>query len=158
MKYLVMDIDGTMIFNNAKTVKGKKKYRIQPRPHLFSFLRELKKYYKLVVFTAGNENYCEYVLDKIDKKRKYFSLKFNEKHLRRKKKNLKLVCKNLSKIIIVDDKEAYFSHKKNGIKIPSFSGDKNDNILKILKYSLIDISQLNDLRKGVKEINKLINQ
>jgi len=156
MKYLVLDLDNTIIFNNTKKKNNKKIYKIQPRPHLFNFLSQLKKYYKLVIFTAGNRNYCDYVLNKIDKKRKYFKLKFSGEDLK-KKKNLKLICKDLSKIIHVDDKDIYFSHKKNGIKIPRFFGDKNDNVLKILKYALIEISQYDDLRKGVKEINKLIN-
>lgn len=157
MKYLVLDIDKTIIFNNAKKIDRKKVYKIQPRPHLFSFLNEMKKYYKLVIFTAGDEEYCNYVLDKIDKKKIYFKLKFSKNDLKKKKKNLKFICKNLSKIIHIDDKESFFSHKKNGIKIPPFLGNKNDNVLKILKYMLVEISQYKDLRKGVKEINKIIN-
>lgn len=157
MKYLVLDLDKTIIFNNAKKIEGKKFFKIQPRPHLFSFLNEMKKHYKLVIFTAGDAPYCDYVLNKIDKKRIYFKLKFTCENLQKKKKNLKLICKDLSKIIHIDDKKSCFSHKKNGIKIPPFTGSKTDNILTILKYALTEISQYDDIRKGVKEINKLIN-
>lgn len=42
------------------------------RPFLHQFLDEMKKYYKLVLFTASVKSYADQVLNIIDPKNEYF--------------------------------------------------------------------------------------
>ena len=77
-------------------------------------------------------------------------------------KDLTLIGRDLSKIIIVDNNETCFElNKENGIKISSFYGDKNDNKLFELKNILKEIyfKNYNDVRLALKEFhNDIINK
>ena len=52
-KTLVLDIDNTLVYKikNVKTKKLKDKYIIKLGPHLFPFLSDINKNYKLVIWT-----------------------------------------------------------------------------------------------------------
>ena len=84
---MVLDLDNTFIFAekieyNPKgamirkykhSIYAKSKnvdeYEIIERPFLSIFLEQLKKYYKLVIFTSAKRDYCEMVLKSIDIKK-----------------------------------------------------------------------------------------
>ena len=146
MKYLVLDLDKTLIFRKDKNIYLK-------RPYLCDFLNEMKKYYKLVLFTAGNKNYSEYVLN-VTKIKNYFYKKYCKDNLIKKKKDLKILKKNISKIILVDDKKENFKQPENGILIKKFCGNKKDKKLLALKKKLIKIWKYDDVRKGIMENKK----
>ena len=152
MKYLVLDLDKTLIFRNKIDNTYLK------RPYLDVFLNEIKHFYKLILFTAGNKNYYEHVLN-ITKIKNYFHKEYCNKNLIKNKKDLSILKKNFSKIILVDDKKKNFKQLKNGILIKEFCGNKKDKKLLLLKRILIKIWKYDDVRKGIsdnkKEINKL---
>ena len=56
LKYLVLDLDHTLIY--CKKIRTKKGVRRQfiLRPHLFKFLNTLKEYYILNIFTGQLKN------------------------------------------------------------------------------------------------------
>ena len=72
-------------------------------------------------------------------------------------KDISLVGRDISKIIVIDDDENSFKlNKGNGIKIIPFNEDsKNDNVLFELKKILILIYKKNydDVRIGLKELS-----
>ena len=65
LKYLVLDLDNTLIYRKKiHTKKGVRRQFIL-RPHLFKFLNTLKEYYILNIFTAATEEHRDKVLKKI---------------------------------------------------------------------------------------------
>ena len=84
-------------------------------------------------------------------------------------KNLKLLQRNLTDIIIIDDNpSSYILQKANGIPISSWKGDQGDTMLDQLKNILIYLSSVNDVREYIplfvkenminfEEINKILN-
>ena len=152
MKYLILDLDKTLIYNNSKRLRSKKINNIIFRPYLIEFLKDLKKYYHLGIFTAGNDAYCEMVSRLIEKNNKFFEIKLCDRNLskKKKKKDLKEIKKRIGKkysdtikkIIMVDDNESYFTNKRNSIKIKPFLGSPEDDKLEKLKYILKKLANM----------------
>lgn len=46
---------------------------INVRPGAYEFLKDLSKLFEIVIFTAGNSEYANPILDILDPKRKYIS-------------------------------------------------------------------------------------
>jgi CTD small phosphatase-like protein 2 len=86
-RVLVLDLDETLVHckkegpsskcdqvikivlpDNQGTMLGMLNFR----PHVFEFLKEMVKYYELVVYTASHECYASIVIDLLDPKSKYF--------------------------------------------------------------------------------------
>jgi CTD small phosphatase-like protein 2 len=107
---------------------------MKPRPHLHSFLLEMYKYYELIVFTAGTQEYADPILNIIDKKNNIFDKRLYRQHAiivdESFVKDLSLLGRDLKKVIIVDNNpHNYDLQKENGIFIKSFYGEKDDNVL-----------------------------
>ena len=60
---LVLDLDETLIHY----VANQNDSYFLVRPYCMEFLAELSKYYEIVVFTAGVQEYADWVIDQIDK-------------------------------------------------------------------------------------------
>lgn len=59
---LVLDLDETLIhFVDSQSSGGESFFRIRPFCH--EFLTELTKWYEIVIFTAGVQDYADWVLD-----------------------------------------------------------------------------------------------
>ena len=156
LKYLVLDLDNTLIYcKKIHTKKGVRR-RFILRPHLFKFLETLKEYYILNIFTAAKKKYRDKVLKKIKGKYNFYKmLCLND--LENGKKKLDKILKDETKIILVDDNKRYVENKKNAIIIKPFYGDKNDNVLKKLEKILINIhDRFADVRKGIAAYKKYI--
>jgi TFIIF-interacting CTD phosphatase-like protein len=61
---LVLDLDETLI--HFKNIPGKSKFLI--RPHCYKFLRNLHSHFELIIFTAAQQQYADWIIDKIDPK------------------------------------------------------------------------------------------
>ena len=161
-KDLVLDLDHTIIYCEKKILRSSKVVRnIITRPFLFDFLNDLKKYYRLNIFTAGDKKYCEFILSTIKNKNYKFYEILNRDHLSEGKKKLNEISNDYKKIILIDDNDYYFENKKNAIKIKPFYGKSNDRVLLKLKNILIKINKFDDMTKGIsvfknelKKINK----
>jgi hypothetical protein len=61
---LVLDLDETLI--HFRNDNGRAKFLI--RPYTYNFLRNLEPHYELIIFTAAQKEYADWILDKIDNK------------------------------------------------------------------------------------------
>ena len=151
---LVLDLNKTLAFNNNGN--------ISLRTGLFSFLSMIKPYYELISFSCDPNDISKKILNEIESHKKYFDYNFTREHSLLYEntlvKDISLIGRDISKIIIVDDDENCFKlNKENGIKIASFTGNnKNDNVLFELKKILILIHKksFDDVRVGIKEFSK----
>ena len=159
---LVLDITNTLI--NIKYADAQGQILIPNlRPGLFSFLNAVKPLYELISFSSESKEFCDVIINEIEKNKKYFDFNLYKDHCTLYKsklvKDISKLGRDLRKVIIVDDDENNFAlNKENGIKIKSFlgEGDKYDTSLFELKKILILFERLNldDVRKGIKNCEK----
>ena len=157
---LILSLDKTLSYKNNKT------NTIILRNGLFSFLSTIKPFFELILFSIDSQDVSYPIINMIENDKKYFDYKFYKDHCVLYKNNLikdlTVIGRDLSKIIIVDNNETCFElNKENGIKISSFYGDNNDNKLFELKNILKEIyfKNYNDVRLALKEFhNDIINK
>ena len=151
---LVLDLDETII-----SYKNDKRIYIT-RPGLNKFLTEISKIYEIILFTSAKQEYADSILDSIDKKNIFFEKRLYRQHTilinNTFIKDLSKLGRDLSKIVIIDNRPQSFSlQKDNGIFIRSFHGeDKFDNVLIDLIPILKKIASnpYNDVRKEIKKM------
>lgn len=140
-KTLVIDLDETLIHSLAKggrmssghmvevklntnvgyggTTLGPQHpilYYVHKRPHCDDFLRNVCKWYNLVVFTASVQEYADPVIDWLEQERKYFSGRYYRQHCTFRNgayiKDLSSVEPDLSKVMILDNSPlSYIFHE-----------------------------------------------
>jgi Dullard-like phosphatase family protein len=137
---LVLDLDETLIHfkpNPNNESSGK----IMIRPFLYDFLRSIKKYYELIIFTAATEDYANPIINAIEKDEKFFDYRLYRVHTTIVDndfvKDLSKLGRDLNRTIIVDNmKQNYKNQPDNGITIRPFWGkDVEDTAL----VDLLDI-------------------
>ena len=145
---LVLDLDETLAHVSNQNNKNK----VILRPYLHEFLRTMKHYYELVLFSFGTKEYVDPIVDIIEKNEKFFEYKLYRQHatLYRNEfiKDLSKLGRDLNRVIIVDNLRRVFKlQKENGICIKSFYGDVEEdgtilkdltNILEDIRYDLDD--------------------
>ena len=170
---LVLDLDETLIHfkydkvNDPQITQG----IVQYRPGLFEFLNNIRKHYELVIFTVGTKQYADKVIDSIENQTTYFSYRLYREHTSIYNndfiKDISRLGRDLSKVVIVDDKPFNFIlHKDNGIAIRPYWGNDtttqtNDVALLNLLTILIDIIKYKyvDIREGIKKYrNDIVNK
>ena len=136
------------------------KINIKLRDGLFSFLSMIKIYYELISFSNEPKNITEAIIKEIESEKKYFDFYLNRENCILYENNLvkdiSLIGRDISKVIIIDDDENCFKlNKENGIKISNYNGNNNDNILFELKKILILIYKKNydDIRIALKDFS-----
>ena len=167
---LVLDLDETMIHfhYDLKTDPTLSHGIIQYRPGLFEFLQNVSPYFELVVFTIAMKDYADSVIDSIEKSNTFFDLRLYREHAKIHQndfvKDLTNLGRDLSKVIIVDDKPFnYTLQKENGIAIRPYWGSdsdtKNDLALVNLIPVLLEIIKSEDVRIGIrKSKNEIVNR
>ena len=157
-KYLVLDLDNTLIFcKKINTRKGVRR-RFILRPHLFKFLNTLKQYYVLNIFTGRKREYAEKVFKKIKSRNYTFLNMLCFDHLKNGKKVLDEILKDHTRIILVDDNENYIENKENAIIVKPFYGEKDDKVLLKLEEILIGIHRFIDVTEGIKAYKNKIKK
>ena len=201
-KTLVIDLDETLIHSLAKggrmssghmvevklntnvgyggTTLGPQHpilYYVHKRPHCDDFLRNVCKWYNLIVFTASVQEYADPVIDWLEQERKYFSGRYYRQHCTFRNgayiKDLSSVEPDLSKVMILDNSPlSYIFHEgmarvastrknvaeppctDNALPIEGWINDPTDNdllhlipILEGLQY-VTDVRALLALRRG----------
>ena len=155
---LILSLDKTLSYKNDSTGD------IILRNGLFSFLSSIKPFYELILFSIDSKDFSEPIIHMIEQDKKYFDYKFYKEHAVIYKNNLikdiSLIGRDLTKMIIVDNNEICFSlNKENGIKIACFNGENNnDNKLFELKNILkeIYVKNYSDVRLALKEYQNVI--
>ena len=153
---LVLGLDETLI-HFVRNPNDENCGTIKIRPYLYQSLVQIKKYYELVIFTTAEPEYAGPIINALEYYQKYFDYRLFRSHTiiidNNFVKDLSKLGRDLSRVIIVDNKEQnYRLHKNNGIKIKSFWGkDNKDSALIDLKDILIKIAEKNlDVRTGLK--------
>ena len=161
-KTIVFDLDQTLIY--GEHLKKRHYYKFHFRPGLIKLLNKLSKYYNLAIFTASRKSYANTVINLIEKKNAFFTKIFTKddtteigehKHV----KDLKKFNIPLKNILIIDDNPiSYFFQKSNGLKAPSYTGEKNDKFLKVILNMLLKYFDEINMKKIIKNIkNQLKN-
>ena len=135
------------------------------RPYSKEFLRELKKYYEIVIFTAGTKEYSDKILNLVESGENLINYRLYRNHMFSNKegivcKDLSLLGRDLSKVIIIDNLISNFAKQENnGLPINTWTNDINDTSLKDLIPLLknIVINKVNDVRNIIKNIKVQFN-
>ena len=155
---LVLDLDETLVHY----IEEENSAYVQVRPYAEYFLKELSKYFEIVLFTAAEEDYTDIVLKELNKNnyinyilcRKYTELN-NGSYI----KDLSKLGRDLSKVCIVDNNKDNFSlQPENGLFISSYFGEQNDNELYLLCQDLMKIIEIqpDDIRIVLKQIDSVM--
>lgn len=133
---------------------------VHKRPGLDRFLEEASKHFDVYVFTAGLEAYGKPILDELDPKGNLLAGRFFRESCQQRKgmflKDLRVVRKDLSKVILVDNNPVSFLlQPSNGIPVPSFYDDANDHTLESLTKVLASLRELEDVRPRLHQLFRL---
>lgn len=129
-KILYIDLDETLVnssltpFDNPDLVssvifKGKKLiFYIAVRPFTIEFIKIMKQYFEIVIYTASMKQYAQAVIDYIDPEKKFDFCLFRENCTMYKgsyTKDLSLLNRTLKDAILIDvnEKKKIFYKKKN---------------------------------------------
>jgi len=148
---LVLDMDETLIHYYEDN--GTEKFRI--RPGVESFLEEMAKYYELVIFTAGVQDYADWILNQLPGTQ-HLSYRLYRHHCVTYEKgffkDLSKIGRDLSRTIIVDNNpENFRPHIENGIFIKTWIDDEKDRALPEIQGLLkqIAMKKVKDVRKAL---------
>ena len=153
---LVLSLDETLVYFKSNNIINNK-CLIQLRPGLIEFLKNIKPYYEIIIFSNGNRKYSDLIIDSINEKYKCIDYRLyqencviiNDDFV----KDLSKIGRSLDKIIIIDNlPQNYRLQNQNGINIKSFYGDNpNDKVLYQLSDILINIAMDGgDVRNSIK--------
>jgi len=162
---LVLDLDETLVHFEENQERTGGQFHV--RPFAVDFLKQMSKYYELVIFTAAIKEYADWILDKIDEEG-VISHRLYREHTCQKNnvflKDLTLLGRDIRKCIIVDNNAENFQiHPQNGIFIKSWYGDPTDQALKRLAPILRGTSLLtleisaaspNDIRQALAHVKQ----
>ena len=137
---LVLDLDETLIHFKSNP-NNESSGKIMIRPFLYDFLKNIKKDFELIIFTAATQDYADPIINAIEKDEKYFDYRLYRIHTtiidNDFVKDLSKLGRDLNRTIIVDNmKQNYKNQPNNGITIRPFWGkDAEDTAL----VDLLDI-------------------
>jgi Dullard-like phosphatase family protein len=159
-KILVLDLDGTLIHCSPlyhatglpMKVYGETLYLVK-RPYVDQFLEAVSKLYDLAVFTASTEEYADKVIEllklshRIPIERRYYRNNCMRETTGKYIKDLTLVDRDLSKVILMDNNPCCFKlQPRNGLAITTWVGRGSDSELIKAEILLKSISKCYDVR------------
>lgn len=127
---LVLDLDETLVHFQEQE-NGKNQFLI--RPYAQYFLKQMSKWYEIVIFTAALKDYADFILDRLDT-HGWISYRLYRRHTYLNgnvyQKDLSRLGRNLSRTLIVDNNAENFQlQPDNGIYIKSWYDDPEDKAL-----------------------------
>ena len=169
-KTLILDLDETLVhssftpFENNDIVLNVDfdgmiyDIYVLVRPGAEYFIKNISKYYELVIFTASLSNYASPLLDILDKEDniKYRLYRENCTFMNGIYiKDLKKLNRNLKDLVIVDNSPlAYTLDIDNGLPIKTWYEDKNDIELFKISGILEFLSKTGDVRNYIRKFVK----
>lgn len=171
-KTLIFDLDETLIHcnDNPETpcdIKVPIKFTggdiveagLVIRPYAVECLKELSKYYEIVIFTASHSCYANIVLNLLDPENKYITYRLFREHCIKTSegifiKDLRVFAnRKMKDLIIVDNAFYSFGFQLfNGVPILPFYDDKMDNELEDLVEFMKAVKDVPDIRDAFKRI------
>lgn len=166
-KKLILDLDETLISSSIKhstrhdiavrvNINGMySNFYVRKRPHVDHFLETVSQWYELIIFTASLSPYANAVIDKLDPNRRITRRYYRQSCLNKSGcyvKDLQTVCKDLTKVAIIDNSPiAYSMNKENAIAIDDYIGyNPNDISLLNLIPLLEEMRHFEDVREFLK--------
>ena len=164
-KTLILDLDETLVHSSFTPFKKNDivlevdfegvMYNIYVlvRPYAEDFLKNMSKYFEIIIFTASISKYASPLLDIIDKDKniKYRLFRDHCTYINGIFiKDLKRLNRNLEDVIIVDNSPlAYAFDSDNGLPIKTWYDDPDDIELMKIEPLIIFLSQTKDVRKYI---------
>lgn len=179
-KTLILDLDETLVhslsrgtrMSNGHMVEVKLNnqvatlYYVHKRPYCDLFLKQVSKWYNLVIFTASVKEYADPVIDWLESERKYFNKRYYRNHCTLRDgqgyiKDLSNVDKNLQNVLIIDNSPiSYALHENNAIIVEGWINDPSDSdllnlipLLNGLRYTT-DVRSILSLKNGEVALEK----
>lgn len=169
---LVLDLDETLVHSSQQPIENPddtvtlsnggntRTLFVKYRPGLMEFLREVLKFFELVVYTASTKEYAEQVINKLDPQRKILKYRLYRDdciqiggHF---VKDLSRLGRDLSQVIILDNSITSFAHHlDNGIPILSWFEDPRDSELWKVARLLEQLVNTQDVRPILNSIFNL---
>ncbi|CAK94712.1 unnamed protein product (macronuclear) [Paramecium tetraurelia] len=150
---LVIDLDETLVHYQELVDDG----QFLVRPYAQQFLKEMSKYYEIVIFTAAQQDYADFILDLIDED-KVIGYRLYRQHTTLVNntyvKDIQKIGRDVKRTIIIDNLAENFKFQPdNGIQIHSWYGDQDDQALLFLSPLLIQIVQkkIPDVRDALRK-------
>ena len=147
---LVLDLDETLVHfdQNTRTYCA--------RPHAHTFVREMSRYYEIVIFTAGLKDYADWILDDFDRCG-FIRHRLYRNNCRFRRgvyiKDLSRLGRDLTKTIIIDNIADNFEMQpQNGINILSWYNSKSDTELQKMQPILTSI-----VEEGTPDVREMIS-
>ena len=161
---LVLDMDETLIHYPENPIEEHDQDWYNLRPGLHKFLETMSKYFEIIIFTAGTQDYADYILDQVDFQKR-ISHRLYRQHTTQVgevfTKDLGRLGRDLSKMVIVDNlSENFEKQKRNGIKIKSWYDNLEDTVLSDLSIILEEIvmRKPNDIRLQLEKQRDVLNK
>ncbi|CAD8132360.1 unnamed protein product [Paramecium pentaurelia] len=150
---LVIDLDETLVHYQELLDDG----QFLVRPYAQQFLKDMSKYYEIVIFTAAQQDYADFILDLIDED-KVIGYRLYRQHTTLVNntyvKDIQKIGRDVKRTIIIDNLAENFKFQPdNGIQIQSWYGDQDDQALLLLSPLLIQIVQkkIQDVRDALRK-------
>lgn len=173
-KLLIFDMDETLV---AAKFEGRIPKDFEPtfkfpfkdceiqvriRPYCIDVLEKLSTLYEILVFTAGEQEYADHILDYIDPDHKIFTKRLYRQDCIKVEnffvKDLDIILdRSKENMIIVDNSIVSFAFDlNNGVPINSFLGtEKEDKELLFLYSFLKELAVSQDVRKNIQDAFRL---
>ena len=151
---LVLDIDETI----SHTLKLSFGCYFLVRPGVIDFLKEVSKYYEIIIFTSSPKSYADNILNKIDISGNLISHRLYRNHVvfenGKSVKNLNKLGRDLTKTIFIDNLRTNAKYNLNNLcSITTWISDIFDDKLIKLKDKLIFIATCgkydDDITQGI---------
>ncbi|CAI2384167.1 unnamed protein product [Moneuplotes crassus] len=135
------------------------KLPINIRPFVKESLREIRKYYQIIIFTASEKTYADKILDYIDPQNEFIEKRLYRDSCVQTRDRYYLKDLNifedqwdLKDIVLIDNMSLSFGHQNNnGIPILPFYDNKQDNELLHLAQYLKRLANKYDIRPMLRE-------
>ena len=163
---LQADENGVLEFNilisNRPNQPPSTRLNVKLRQNLEEALTYLSTMFEICVFTAGEQDYADAILNFIDPDRSIIKHRLYRQHCVRPEKgvyvkDLSIIKdRNLKDVIIVDNSIISFAFNlSNGIPIKAFLGNKNDEELLFMVTFLEELFSHTDVRTHINQTFKL---
>jgi CTD small phosphatase-like protein 2 len=110
---------------------------VNVRPHAKEIIKNMSKYFDVIIFTAGNQCYADPILDYLDPERKIQHRLYRDSCTMVNNqlfvKDLKILGRRLENVVLVDNAPySYMMQLSNGIPILNYlKGKEDDQLIKL---------------------------